>query len=1354
MALDSLSEQFNPIRDLCLTAKDSTICGGKRDAEYQGATAIHNITFRAEGGQVILLVGEKASQVLRRLEVGNSEVMVRPAESLRVNEYSYQDFAIRYPQQIIYDNGRDLHFEHLTVQQTVDFVVDCKFRCSRQAKLSIRDTLLSDFKLSHTRSALVGSEGCVAAGRGSGGISTTDRRKLSMIEAFLSRGSLYFWNDSTRGLDSSGALDFVQCLKRMARVTQTINLVNSTQAGEQFFREFDKILVIVGEYQVFYGSLDDCLEFFQSLKFYRDPNILPGEYVSAVAHGLLRSPLVNSDVDLHRYWVSSAYYKELCESIVDVEQKCNGVEHAASSHSPVSMVNVTKYCFVRAYRRTIANRFCTAMRLAVVLIQSLMFGLLFYDTPRNAIGSYSRSSLIFVTLVFFTVFCLADIPVSFAKRPVVAKQTKLHLYRPWMEHISSTFCILSFNWGLISLFSMVVYFLAHFQYDFQRFYTFFSTLLLTNFSMYFVFQTVAYVSPALWIARVANGIIVLVAVTHASYVIPLPSIGPLFKWIAYLNPLRYAMETMLSNELVNLVLDCEGNEIPRGPEYDQLDMSEKVCAWSGAKLGHAFVRGHEYLEEALSYSYTNTKRNYSILLGVVAWFAMTSLLSCEYITPIYAKHRFEDYYTRFKGRNSFLTVIISDQKAKAEQREDEVPDVSDEISSDSDCGSTIDERFIKSDILSHSISNSSSMQDVVLGRETPLVSWKKLTYAINGSHLINGVSGYFRPGLTAIIGESGSGKTTLLNILGGRIVRGLVTGEVLVNGKLISDKHTFRHNNAYVYQRDIHLGLLTVGETLEFSSSLRGDGDYTYVKKISKLLKLSRGRLVKDLSPAERKLLSIGIELSTKPSLALLLDEPFSGLDPPEAASVMGVLRTLAKNGFAIICTLHQPSKYLFDSFENVVILNNSGECVYFGYSRDAIGYFGKVADMLCEGDENPADLILDAVEHTHGTIDWAKLWAQSSEKVLVEEARRFLETHAAKISYIQNPVVKRSLPMQLLLVTKRQFLLISRDNGYLFLKVAFGGIIGSFIGLTYWKQDGTIASMQNILFAVFTSLCVWYPFARHIHVKALETKELYLAREMKANTFFWPVMIVAQFIVELPATLLSAVIFYLTFYFSLRSGALTSSANVMYLLNFLLFGLYQLTFGLLVAFSCTDLQTSGLFSGISLSLMSCFCGVIQPFAIIPVFWKLIYRVSPYTYFMDSLVSLLLHNRNVECHLYEMTPALPTVGQTCREFLSPHIALHGGYLVNPDSDVLCNYCMYSKGDDFLAKFNMSYSHLWRNMIICVLFICFNIIATFGAFYLFSILKAWKPFQESLQRALDFATLRTTIRRTIRRVAMC
>ncbi|GME83297.1 unnamed protein product [[Candida] boidinii] len=102
--------------------------------------------------------------------------------------------------------------------------------------------------------------------------------------------------------------------------------------------------------------------------------------------------------------------------------------------------------------------------------------------------------------------------------------------------------------------------------------------------------------------------------------------------------------------------------------------------------------------------------------------------------------------------------------------------------------------------------------------------WQHVDYVIQydgaDRKLLDDVQGFVIPGtLTALMGESGAGKTTLLNVLSQRVDMGIVTGDMLVNGKPTDS--SFKRSTGYVQQQDVHIAELTVRESLIFAARMR-----------------------------------------------------------------------------------------------------------------------------------------------------------------------------------------------------------------------------------------------------------------------------------------------------------------------------------------------------------------------------------------------------------------------------------------------------------------------------------------------------------------------------------------------------
>lgn len=237
------------------------------------------------------------------------------------------------------------------------------------------------------------------------------------------------------------------------------------------------------------------------------------------------------------------------------------------------------------------------------------------------------------------------------------------------------------------------------------------------------------------------------------------------------------------------------------------------------------------------------------------------------------------------------------------------------------------------------------------------------------------------------------GKTTCLDVLAQRKNIGVISGDLLVDGRPLNSD--FARGTAYAEQMDVHEGTATVREAMRFSAYLRQPASVSkeekdaYVEDMLELLELQdlSESMVFTLSVEARKRLTIGVELASKPELLLFLDEPTSGLDAQSAWNLVRFLRKLADQGQAILCTIHQPSAMLFESFDRLLLLERGGETVYFGdIGRDSKvirEYFARHG-AICPSNVNPAEYMLEAigagVMPRVGDRDWADVWRDSSE--------------------------------------------------------------------------------------------------------------------------------------------------------------------------------------------------------------------------------------------------------------------------------------------------------------------------------------------------------------------------------------
>lgn len=130
------------------------------------------------------------------------------------------------------------------------------------------------------------------------------------------------------------------------------------------------------------------------------------------------------------------------------------------------------------------------------------------------------------------------------------------------------------------------------------------------------------------------------------------------------------------------------------------------------------------------------------------------------------------------------------------------------------------------------------------------------------------------------------------------------------------------------------------------------------------------------------------------------------------------------------------------------------------------------------------------------------------------------------------------------------------------------------------------------------------------------------------------------------------------------------------------------------------------------------------------------YRVSPFTYIVDGLLSVGLANTYVTCADNELLTFDPPSNETCSTYLSTYIDIAGGYLTEATLDATsnCEYCTVYETNVFLENLSSSYSHRWRNFGIIFAFVAFNIAAAIFLYWLARVPKGKREEKESPEEA--------------------
>ncbi|KAI9874352.1 MAG: hypothetical protein M1830_009844 [Pleopsidium flavum] len=499
------------------------------------------------------------------------------------------------------------------------------------------------------------------------------------------------------------------------------------------------------------------------------------------------------------------------------------------------------------------------------------------------------------------------------------------------------------------------------------------------------------------------------------------------------------------------------------------------------------------------------------------------------------------------------------------------------------------------------------------------------------------------------------------------------------------------------------------------------------------------------LNVEQRKRLTIGVEMAAKPVLLLFLDEPTSGLDSQTAWSICTLLRKLANNGQAILCTIHQPSALLFQKFDQLLLLERGGRTLYFGgigpSSETVIKYFEKNGARSCKPEENPAEWILNVTGAAVGpqdTHDWSQRWRSSTERQEIKRRLAEMKENLSLLPTEHEAVSLREFAVpittQLYTVTRRNFEEYWRTPSYLWSKFFLCTGSAFFIGFSFWKSPNSLQGLQNQLFSIFLLLTIFSNVIQQIMPQFVSQRALYEARERPSKIYSWKVFILSSIIVELPwQTLMSAMVFAVWYYpvgmYTNGDGAQVHERGALMFLLVWAFFMFTSTFADMIVAAVEQAETAVNLAQLFYYLLLIFCGVLVNPSDLPGFWIFMYRVSPLTYLVGGMMSTGLANAEVVCSSIELLTFNSPSGQTCGDYLTEYISSAGGRVLNPDTMGQCQFCPLVETNTFLATIGVKFDNRWRDFGLQLVYIAFNICGTFVLYWLVRVPKRQKVLDQ-------------------------
>ncbi|VAI40962.1 unnamed protein product [Triticum turgidum subsp. durum] len=907
---------------------------------------LRNVDGILKPSRMTLLLGPPSSgkSTLMRALTGKLDKTLKVSGSITYCGHTFEEF---YPERTsAYVSQYDLHNAEMTVRETLDFSRRCLgvgARYDMLAELAAREreagikpdpeidaymkatavqgqqtNIVTDLTLK-----VLGLDICADMPIGDEmirGISGGQKKRVTTGEMLTGPARALFMDEISTGLDSSSTFEIVKYIRQLVHVMNETVMISLLQPPPETYNLFDDIILLSEGYIVYHGPRDNILDFFEAAGF-RCPER------KGVADFLQE---VTSKKDQQQYWyldqqqyrhVSVPEFAQRFKSFHVGQQMLKELQipfDKSKTHPAALTTNKYGQSSWESIKTVLSreqllmkrNSFIYIFKVTQLIILGLMAMTVFLRT-KMPYGHISDGGKFFGALTFSLITVLfngfAELQLTIKMLPTFYKQRDFLFFPPWTFALVTIILRIPVSLMESAVWVVLTYYVMGFAPAPGRFFRQLLAFFGTHQMAMGLFRFLGAVLKSMVVANTFGMFVMLLIFIFGGFIIPRGDIRPWWIWAYWSSPMMYSQNAISVNEFLS-------------SRWANTNTEASIKA---STVGEAILKSKGLFTGDWGFWISM-----GAILGFTILFNILYILALTYLSPP-------------SGSNT-----VSDKE------NENVTNTSTPM------GTNINEA-----------TNRPTQTQITLPFQPLALSFNHVNYYVDMPaemreqgfaesrlQLLSDISGAFRPGvLTALVGVSGAGKTTLMDVLAGRKTSGSIEGSITLSG-YPKKQETFARISGYCEQTDIHSPNVTVYESILYSAWLRLSSDVDektrkmFVEEVMTLVELDvlRNAMVglpgvDGLSTEQRKRLTIAVELVANPSI-IFMDEPTSGLDARAAAIVMRAVRNTVNTGRTVVCTIHQPSIDIFESFDELLLMKRGGQVIYAGelgrHSYKLVEYF------------------------------------------------------------------------------------------------------------------------------------------------------------------------------------------------------------------------------------------------------------------------------------------------------------------------------------------------------------------------------------------------------------------------------
>ncbi|XP_058191658.1 pleiotropic drug resistance protein 3-like isoform X3 [Rhododendron vialii] len=449
-----------------------------------------------------------------------------------------------------YCEQSDVHSPQITVEESIVYSAWLRLHpeIDSKTKFEFVREVLEIIELDEIRDYLVGLPGV-------SGLSTEQRKRLTIAVELVANPSLIFMDEPTTGLDARAAAIVMRAVKNVADTGRTI-VCTIHQPSIDIFEAFDELVILKNGGRIIYsGPLGQHSS--SVVKYFEDisgipkirNNYNPATWILEVTSTTAEAKL---GIDFSQIYKNSLLYQNNKALVITLSAPLNSKELHFTTRFSQNGWGQFKSCLWKQHLSYWRSPSYNLMRSMYLLITSLLFGILFWGQGRkinNQQSLFNVLGAIYSATTFLGLNnCSSVFPYVSMERSVLYRERFAGMYGSWAYALAQVTIEVPYLLAQAIVFFIITYPMIGYYWSAYKIFWYFYAMFCSLLYYTYVGMLLVAMTPSFPMATILQSVVYVMFNLFSGFFIPRPQIPKWWIWMYYLTPTSWTLKGILTSQ--------------------------------------------------------------------------------------------------------------------------------------------------------------------------------------------------------------------------------------------------------------------------------------------------------------------------------------------------------------------------------------------------------------------------------------------------------------------------------------------------------------------------------------------------------------------------------------------------------------------------------------------------------------------------------------------------------------------------------------------------------------------------------------------------------------------------------------